>query len=512
MIIHRLHRTALAAAVGIATLAAAAQPVIDYGVTVEGNASTSDFAPYMIGSWNHGKITRKSSALLDVEAHKSLDLSRRFDYAFGVEALTGYQSATDYERFDPVSSQWGVSRERPAAIWLQQLYGEIKYRGVFLSVGMKEHQSKLLDDRLSSGDLTRSTNARPIPGAEAGFVDFQDIPFTNGWVQINGEIYYGRSTDDDFKKKQYNYYNYMIATDLWYTYKYCYFRTKPSMPLSVTVGMQAAGQFAGQTKWYRHGDNYQTEARGFHAKDLFEMFFPGEGSGEGYYKGNSLGSWDFKARYRLRDGKELSFYFEWPWEDGSGIGKQNGWDGLWGIEYRSAEQGIINGAAIEYLDFRNQSGPMHWAPGDVPGTTIDTSATGGDNYYNNSFYMAYTNYGMAIATPFLLSPIYNLNGLSGFAHNRAQGFHAAVMGNITTAVDYRLMVSYQKAWGMGRTPQAHALHDTSAMAEARWEASQLLQGLSVKMQVAFDAGSLRGNNFGAMLAVTYSGSLFDKKK
>lgn len=512
MVNHLFHQVATVIVICLATIIASAQPTIDYNVTIEGNASTGDFAPYMIGSWNHGKLTRKSSALLDVEAHKCFDLGKRFDYAFGIEALTGYQSATDYARFDASTSSWGLSRERPAAIWLQQLYGEIKYRGVFLSVGMKEHGSKILDDRLSSGDLTRSNNARPMPGAEVGFVDFQDIPFTEGWVQINGEIFYGRSTDGDFIKKQYNYYNSVVSADMWYTYKYCYFRTKPEMPLSVTVGMQTAGQFAGYAEWYRNGELYQSDDRGFHFKDLIEMFYPGEGSGEGYYKGNSLGSWDFRARYRLRDGKELSFYFEWPWEDGSGIGKQNGWDGLWGIEYRSSVPGIINGAAIEYLDFRNQSGPIHWSPGDAPGTTITGSATGGDNYYNNSFYMAYTNYGMAIATPFLVAPIYNLNGLSGFAHNRAQGFHASVTGNITPAIDYRLMVSYQKAWGMGRTPQAKALHDTSAMAEACWQASALLQGLSVRMQVAFDAGSLRGDNFGAMLAVTYSGSLFCKKK
>ena len=35
-----------------------------------------------------------------------------------------------------------------------------------------------------------------IPGVEAGFLGFQNIPFTNGWVQIGGAISYGRFTDD----------------------------------------------------------------------------------------------------------------------------------------------------------------------------------------------------------------------------------------------------------------------------------------------------------------------------
>ena len=510
----RIWRRAVATAMSVvcAIGVKAAPPVVEYSATVMGNSSTGDFAPYMIGSWNGGRLTRSHSALLDVEAHKSLDESRRFDYSFGAEVVTGYQSATDYARYDAASATWTTSHERPAAIWLQQLYAEIKYRSLFLSVGMKDNQSKLLDESLSSGDLTRSNNARAIPGATVGFIDFQNIPLTNGWVQIAGEIYYGRSMDKDFVESQHNRYNGVMATDLWYTYKYCYFRTKPSKPFSVTLGMQTAGQFGGSTLYYRRGEQYAQEVRGFHFKDIFEMFLPREGTGEGYYKGNTLGTWDFKARYRLRDGKELYAYFQGPWEDGSGIGRKNGFDGLWGLEYDSGKPGLITGAAIEYLDFCNQSGPMHWAPNDAPGTDIIHNATGGDNYYNNDFYMSYSNYGMAIATPFVKAPLYNLDGQGRFAHNRSRGFHAAMRGNITSDCDYRVMVSYQKAWGTGRIPQAIAMHNTSAMAEATWRADRWLPGLSLKAQVAFDAGDLRGDNFGAMVAVKYSGSLFNKKK
>ena len=96
---------------------------------------------------------------------------------------------------------------------------------------------------------------------------------------------------------------------------------------------------------------------------------------------------------------------ESPWEDGSGIGKLNGFDGLYGIEYSSGNKSIINGAVVEYLDFTNQSGPIHWAPNDFPGTTIKVQATGADDYYNNYAYNGYQYYGMSIGSPFIKSPL-----------------------------------------------------------------------------------------------------------
>ena len=154
---------------------------------------------------------------------------------------------------------WSVSERRQSPARIQQLYGEIKYRSVYLLAGMKERHSRIVDDSLSSGDLTRSNNARPIPGIAAGFLDFVDIPLTNGWVQIDGEIMYGKFTDSKYKEQTFNYYSGNLATDLWYIYRRCYFRTKPSQPLSLTIGMQAAGQFGGRTVYYTRGKVRRTD-------------------------------------------------------------------------------------------------------------------------------------------------------------------------------------------------------------------------------------------------------------
>lgn len=479
---------------------------IEYDASLIANAASGEWAPYMIGSWNDGRVTSASGAWLDLSATKRLDLSSRFSWSAGVEAMFGGGTKAPYERWNPGTSAFEEHREGQAPARLIQLWGEVKFRGVFAMAGMKSHSSLIVARGLSSGDITLSDNARPVPGVTVGFVDFQNIPFTRGWVQIEGRLTYGRMTDSRFKENRYNFFNDLIASDLMYTYKRCYFRTMPTQPVFVTVGMQAAGLFGGNTRYYSNGVLAGRIDRGFHVKDLWQMFFPMEGSGEGFYKGSSLGSWDFRADLRLKSGHRLAAYFEWPWEDGSGIGRRNGWDGLWGLEYRAPRESWVDAAVVEYLEFTNMSGPLHWAPGDHNNTTITGSATGGDNYWNNDVYGPWCNYGMSIGTPFVVSPLYNSDGHWQFAHNRARGFHAALEGRVAPQWRYKAMLSYQKAWGDGRRPQAVGLHDTSAMIEARWAQGDS-KPWSADLRLALDAGNLRGNNFGAMLTVRYSGAI-----
>lgn len=485
-------------------------------------AGSNDFAPYYIMANNHGVLTQSKDALLRLRLKHDWNTDRRFSFGFGAEIIGGYASPTDYLRFAPDASASGIPgainvtngallphSERPAAFWLQQLYGELRYRGVFMTVGLKEHSSGLLNFALSSGDLVESGNSRPIPEVRVGFNDFQDIPFTNGWAQIQGEISYGKLTDNKWMRNHYNYYNSHLNQGALYTYKRCYFRSKPSQPLSVTVGMQVGGFFGGETTYYSKGEATRHFKYSKGIKQFFKMLIPSDGGGQAYYSGSSLGSWDLMFRYRLRSGAQLRAYMQKPWEDGSGIGFLNGFDGLWGLEYRAAQPGLLSAVVVEYLDFTNQSGPMHWDPDDNTGTDITTRAEGCDNYYYNHEYNAYAYYGMAIGTPFMVSPIYNTDGYLQFAANRMRGFHIGLEGQFSPEFSYRVLGGYRKSWGGGNVPFITPKDDTSVMAEGIWT-PQAIEGLNVKAQFGLDHGSLLGNNTGAMLTVSYSGDIFFK--
>ena len=131
--------------------------------------SDSGLAPYYIMSNNGGVVTQSKTMNFRAKAWKDLDLSRRFSYSFGADFITGASSEVDYLHYDVQSGEMQPIGRKPAAIWLQQLYAEVKYRGVFLMAGMKERTSPLLNSSLGVGDFIQSNNARPVPEVRVGF-------------------------------------------------------------------------------------------------------------------------------------------------------------------------------------------------------------------------------------------------------------------------------------------------------------------------------------------------------
>lgn len=501
--------------VGGALPCAADSIVVDYSVGATMNFGGKDFAPYHIASNCRGTVTQQNSALVSAALWHEMDTTRRLSWGAGIEVWGGYASSVDYQRYDLASEVMTANSQHPARVWLQQLWAEGKYRSVFLTIGQKDIDPGLVNRSLSSGDLVMSGNARAPFGARIGFVNFQDIPFTHGWVQIKGEIGYYRFGDSKWLENHYHYYNDFITTNYWFNYKNTYFRTNPNKPLVFTIGMQAACQFAGTATRYNHGVAWQETKMKANAKAFWHAFIPGSG-GENlgdkiYVEGNHVGSWDMSLEYKLPTGHTLRGYYQSPWEDGSGVGKQNGFDGLWGLEYGSLGHGVVTGAVVEFLTLMNQSGPLHFAYKDLidethpSGSDIGSAATGSDDYYNNYCYNGYHNRGMAIGSPMAKSPLYNTDGYMRFTDNRLRGFHLGLMGDIGSQVSYRALLTWRKSFGTPFIPRSEPLTATSMLLEVTYT-PQWLHGLQVKAQLAHDHGTLYGNNTGALLSIFYNGN------
>jgi len=488
-------------------LTARADYPVDLDMSLTGGSGSGDFAPYYMASNNHGRMTQSSNALIGIKLERDRKTGRQWNYSWGIEVMGGYSSSTTYSRYDATVKQWTDNPQHPSRLWIQQLYGRVDYRSLFLSAGMRDAESALLNDRLSSGDLTEGSNARPIPQVRAGFNDFQPIPFTNGWVEIQGEISYGKMTDGGWIKSHINRYNSHMCLGALYTYKRCYFRSKSSMPLTLTLGMQVASFFGGKTTHYQDGEIIKETDNPARIKEFFKMLIPTSGD-EDYYLGSTLGSWDILFTYRLPGDKgTLKGYLQKPWETGSGIGFLNGFDGLWGLEYTAPATGIIDGAVIEYLDFTNQSGPIHFDPTDIPGCTFPHHTDGCDNNYNNDYYNAYANYGMSLGTPFLKSPIYNTDGYLAFIDNRVRGFHIGMSGTLSSRVGYRILGGFRRSWGTPMVPRTEVADDTSIMIEGSYRPDIKQGNLSITASIGIDQGKLFGNTFGAMVAIKYNTSL-----
>jgi len=491
-----------------------AQPLIDYQATLTANAGSGSLAPYYIASGRGGTVTQQYSALLSGQLWHTMDTTTRLSWGAGAELWMGYASSANYDRYDVNTHTFHTNSQHPARLWVQQAYIEGKYRGVFAVLGQKDIYSQLVNPQLSSGDLIMSGNARPAAGLRAGFVNFQNIPFTHGWVQITGEVGYYKAFDNSWLENHYNYYNHFITTGTWLHYKNIYFRTNPHQPFVFTIGAQAASQFAGTATYYQEGTITQITSMKADLKAFWRTMIAGSGGsshGDNFVEGNHLGTWDIAAQYSLRSGHILRAYYQSPWEDGSGIGMMNGFDGLWGIEYRHpSKDSWLTGAVLEYVDLTNQSGPIHWAPGDHEGTPLTHQSTGADDYYNNYIYNGYQNRGMSIGSPFVRSTLYNLDGYMRYRDNLIRGLHAAIMGNLSPYISYRLMGSWRRAWGTPLIGRATAASATAMMLEATYCPPRQLP-LRMTAQVAFDHGTLYGNQIGGLFSISYHGNFSLKR-
>lgn len=489
---------------------------INFHMGIIMNAGNSELAPYYIASNNWGAITQQYSTLLDAGLFHYMTIHPdRISWGAGLQIMGGYASSAGYEHYDG-NGQFNVRQQHPARLWIQQAYVEGKYRSIFAVAGQRCKQSPIVNGRLSSGDLVWSTNSRPPVGMRAGFIDFQDIPFTKGWVQIKGEFGYFRQLDDKWLENHYNYYNHFITTGTWLHYKSLHFRTNPNQPVVFTIGAQSACQFGGTAKYYKDGQLDHTVKMDADLKAFWRTFIAGSGgnsAGDSFVEGNHLGTWDIALEGHLNDDKLLRAYTQWLWEDGSGIGKMNGFDGLWGLEYRNAVgQPLIEGALIEYIDFTNQSGPIHWTPNDRPGTPISGHSSGADDYYNNYIYNGYQSRGMSIGSPFVKSPLYNLDGYMRYRDNVLRGFHIGLKGYLASDWRYRLLGSYRKAWGTPLLPRVGSVDDFSMALDIQYHPAYKFKGWVLNATVAIDRGKLYGNNWGGMLGITYSSDFNFKKR
>ena len=510
-----MKRLVLSLAAALVATVVVAQVDVDWQAGVTLNTSECELAPYYIGSLRGGTVTQKHSTLLHAGIAHEMDTTKRLSWGAGVELWGGWTSNAAYALYDATTGALSASRnEHPARLWVQQAWAEGKHRGVRLTLGAKHAGSPLLNDELTSGDLVRSGNARPMVGVSGGFVNFQNVPFTRGWLQVEGEVGYYKPADDKWLEHHYNYYNHFITTGWWMNYKRLYLRSHPGKPLVVTVGMQAACQFGGERVEYAGGVRMRTVKQKANAEAFFKALIPASGGSnvgdQQFYEGNHLGSWDIMLDWRLRDGMHLRAYRQSPWEDGSGIGFRNGFDGLWGIEWQSSRPGLVSGAVVEYLDLTNQSGPIHWAPADHENPLITTRVTGMDNYYNNYAFNGYHNRGMAIGTPMARSPLYNRDGHLSFDHNVMRGVHAAVKGRFLPQLRYRVMGSWRRSWGTMEHP-VPPVDATSLMVEATYTPARI-SGLECQLLLALDHGDLLGNNVGALFSFIYHGNFTLGKK
>ena len=467
---------------------------IQYGFSLRGTSGGGDNAPfwftnnrYGLGAVDNHTVLARAYIKRDAEA----DSLRFWRIGYGADLAAGYGNQSEFN--------------------VQQLYLDVQWKMLRLSLGQKERPSELKNAELSTGGMTLGINARPLPQVRLEMPEFWSVPGTKGWFAFKAHIAYGIYTDNRWQR------NWNDGTNCIYT-KNSLFHSKALLmkignvkkfPRTLTWGLEMACQFGGTgyNEISYTGERIEDGVK--LGGNIFKAFVPSGGdiNDDAFTNaaGNHVGSWH--VRLDWTDKKwSVGAYMDHLFEDHSQIGMQYGFwkDMLLGVEVNLPENRYVSTVVYEHNGTKNQSGPIYHDA--TPENPQQISAR--DSYYSNHVYGAWQHGGFVMGNPLILSPMYNAYlGLPGELYNyfnRLSAHHVGLKGNPTPELSWRAMYTYEKNWGSYDKPVMDPLKGHFLLLEATYKPKKL-RGWGFGAAYGHNHGSLLGKSNGAMLTVSYDG-------
>ena len=427
----------------------------------------------------------------------------------------------------------GYSESYTSRLIIQQLYTDIRWRNIGICIGIKQQPAQLRNNLLSSGAQTLGINARPIPQGRLYRDTWWEIPGLRKWVGFKGHIAFGITTDAEWQE------TFAKGTNLPYNRwsrhhekaGYLRFGKESVFPLTLTVGLEMATQFGGTLYNYQGTD--QNGYRGYHymklnsnLKSYWNAFLSGgSDAAETKYQnseGNQLGS-----RVMRLDWKQptyaIGIYLDHFFEDHSGLfsidydgyGTGEEWnvkkdfkylyypmkDFQLGIDLALKDFRYIEGVVLEYMNTTYQSGPIYHDHNEGCSDHLG----GIDEYYNHSTMPGWQHWGQAIGNPLYRSPQYNTDGTICFKANRFRAWHGGINGEFTEQLSYRVLYTWQKAFGTYLEPFVEPQDNKSVLIELSYHLHDFMNFHKplIRLSYASDKGSLLGNNSGFQFTLQY---------
>ena len=136
----------------------------------------------------------------------------------------------------------GVAYGFKSTFLLREASADVRYKWIGAWAGLREIESPLLNQQLSSGGLTWSGNARPLPQVAIGIFDYIRLW---SWMQFKMELSYGWFTDGRYLENHLRV-NHQFVKNVKYHHK-SFFLTigKPQSRWSFDVGFTLDDLFGG---------------------------------------------------------------------------------------------------------------------------------------------------------------------------------------------------------------------------------------------------------------------------
>lgn len=472
---------------------------VRYGGSMSGMVSSGDYAPFWMTANRYGLATpHTESFLVRAQATRSTvaDSARHWRVGYGADLA--------------------VAAGMDSHFILQQLYAEVQWKALRLSLGQKERPLELLDDQLSSGGMTTGINTRPLPQVRLELPDFWTMPGTRRWLALKAHFAFGAYTDNGWQRSFAGSHGNSYTQGSLYHSKELLLRigNQQRFPLTLTGGLEMETQFGGEGwnmgKRLDDGTQLDSHRKLFHGfSSLWHAVIPGGGDADdgdfANAEGNMLGSWHLRADWQGR-GWSVGAYLEHYFEDESQLFWQYGWkDYLLGIEAHLPRNPFLSAVVYEHLGTMDQSGPVyHDARENLP---VQISAI--DEYYNHHIYGARQHAGFVTGNPLILSPIYNRDGRIYCYYNRVNAHHLGLQGQPAHWLQWRMLYTHLRTLGTYHAPVIDPKRADYLLAELTWH-PQWVRGLAVTGSYGYNGGSLLGRSHGGMLTLSYEG-LFNKR-
>ncbi len=385
-------------------------------------------------------------------------------------------------------------------ILIQEGFIRVHKRDFTLTIGRVNESLSNESRLLSSGSLAISNNAIPIPSISFGINNFSPT-----FLSKLNFIFKGGLSHGWLNKGQYLEAPFLHQKNL--------FLKKIIGPSSsITLGIVHLAIWGGDTRV--HGKQSQQFS------DYLKIFFLRPGSNNDIEQerintlGNHLGVWDL-AYEKEQNEKKIKLYYQHPFEDESGARwLLNRFDGLYGIELISKNDGFINQFLYEHINTMNQSGSF--------GATDSTY--GWDNYYNHYIYQSgWTYYNKVIG-----NPLFTLGSNKGsysdgvyIINNRIKAHHVGLMGNFTKKTNYKILFTYSRNYGIFSDLEKfknekklykfeNGLIQRSAMIQI--ELKNFINKFNFELSYAIDNGQLLKFSNSTLISINYNYSLNSTSK
>ena len=433
--------------------------------------STGQYMPFWARTGEDGILPLRSSGLLTA----GTDI--RYRHANGIFFEAGTNLAGVLALKSPLN-------RTPVYGMVDRLYVSGGWKMLRMDVGMIPRRGDLGPLSVTGGDFHMSGNARNLPGVN---LSSDWIYFEKGhWFGVKGNLAHYQ-TIDSRKVKGTMIHNKAIAAKF------------------------ALGRKVDLIAGFDHYAHWGGEGQAESFKDYVKIFFAMRGDASDSPSdqlnafGNHLGREWARVVWRARP-FTMTFQYDKPFEDNSGMIFQNFPDGVWTLQFAlNDRKAFVTDVTYEFINTTWQSGDKH----DITNDKGETIILGGrDNYFGNSPYASgWTHFGRTIGLPLILPAMPDADGVvPRVVNTRVRGHHIALAGMVARKVPYRFKATFTENFGTYGVPYPETPWQLSLALEA--DLAKRLTRLPVVFSLGIygDVGRLYPDSVGLTLKVSYAGS------